>query len=404
MQGRHRATTKRDPTRLLEYGEAHVAGVCYDLVNFFLRSLTRALSPRAILRTPHSICIYRIGNIGDIVCTIPALIAVRKAYPKARITLLTASSVEGRIGAEELLKGARFIDRLWVYHPEETGGARGAVSFARSLRAERFDLWIYLPQELITLPVLLRNLTFTFLCGAKKVVGFELSTIKLWARAQSKYYRFDNEVDRLLNLLIRWRVPIERKVEYELPVTPEIERSAQDIIARHGLEKKTIIGLMPGASYQENRWSLENFAELGKFALARYPNCRLVIFGGPDDRERGNFLKKAMGSEKVIDLSGQLSILETHLLLRTLTLFISNNTGLMHMAALAGVNVIAIFSPMELNGKWAPYGTHAKALLHRERSECDGFYYRRFPGSYDCINAVTAEEVEKEVERVMERK
>lgn len=399
MQGRTNIDQPKGWT--LEGVSARLVGFLYDTTNAFLKSLAWLLWPRGIPVAPQKICLYRIGNIGDTACAVPALIAVRRTYPSAHITLLTASSGGGRVGAEELLDHAWFIDRILKYRPEEVGPIRGALQLAKTLRDQSFDLWIYFPQELITLPTLLRNLAFVFLCGVEKAIGFEISTIKLWARAQSKCYRFDNEVDRLLGILRRWGIPIKSEVEYDLPVTPATKRSAMHIIEQYRMRKGKIVGLMPGASYPENRWSLENFAKVGKFILAHYPDHHIVVFGGPDDREKGQYLTRVIGSGRVVDLSGRLSVLETHLFLHELTLLISNNTGLMHMAALAGVPVIAIFSPMELNGKWAPYGNHSKVLMHRERSECDGFYYRKFPGSYECINTVTPQEVRKEIERVL---
>lgn len=402
MQGRTNIEQPKGWT--LEGVSARLVGFLYDTTNAFLKSLAWLLWPRGVPAAPQKICLYRIGNIGDTACAVPALIAVRRTYPSAHITLLTASSGGGRVGAEELLDHAWFIDQILKYRSEEVGHVRGALQFAKTLRDQSFDLWIYFPQELIALPTLLRNLAFVFLCGVKKAIGFEISTIKLWARAQSKCYRFDNEVDRLLSILKRWHIPIKSEVEYDLPVTPKIERSVARVINQYRIRKGGAIGFMPGASYRENQWSLDNFAAVGKFILRQYPHYQIIIFGGPDDRERGAYLARAIGNEKVTNLSGQLSVLETHLLLHELALLISNNTGLMHMAALAGVPVIAIFSPMELNGKWTPYGNRSKILMHREHSECDGFYYRKFPGSYDCINAVTAEEIEKEVERVMEQK
>ena len=99
--------------------KAHIAVVLYKITNFFLFSLERVLWPRRNMKSPKKICIFRTGNVGDIICSIPAFIAIRYAYPNAHITLLTSPGHKGMVGAKELLEHTWFFDRLWVYYSED---------------------------------------------------------------------------------------------------------------------------------------------------------------------------------------------------------------------------------------------------------------------------------------------
>src|SRR4030067_3579101 len=82
-------------------------------INGVLSLLQALLWLRSMPRNPKKICIHRVGQIGDILCAIPAIKAIRKAYPEAEITLLTSPGEEGNPGAAELLKGAKWINHLY---------------------------------------------------------------------------------------------------------------------------------------------------------------------------------------------------------------------------------------------------------------------------------------------------
>lgn len=367
--------------------KAGFVAFCYWLANWFLKISASILWPRKIENSPKKICVYRVGNIGDIICTIPALISIRRAYPQADITLLTSTGRKG-IGAKELIDNAWFINNLWVYYPDEIKNIR---QFIKKIRAEHYDLLISLPQDHITFRSLIRNLIFIKLCGVKKAVGFELSVIKFWAHSQSQVYFFEDEVNRLVNLLKRWGIPVSDKIEYDLPIPEEIKKSASKIINENKINSLTLFGLVPGAGYEANEWPLDNFVEVGRFMLKNHPNSQIIVFGGPNDYKKGEYIKDKIGSNSIINLCGKLSLLENAFIINKLNLMVSNNTGLMHMGALANKNVIAIFSATELNGKWFPYGKNAKVLM--KSTGCEGCYYKKCSYTYKCIKEIKPEEV-----------
>lgn len=403
MEGRRLFYKNGNNADFLTRISAYSVGFCYDFINLFLKIFARILWPERI-KNPQKICIYRVGNIGDIICSIPAFIAVRRAYPDAHITLLTSPGSKGKPGAKELFDNVWFFDRVWVYYGDEINGLKNIREFSKKIRREKFDLLIYLPQELITLKTIVRNFIFIKSCGIKKAVGFEYSTIKFLAKEQSAVYQFDNEVDRLLNLLKRWNVPIKGGIEYDLPISENIKKSSLNIIREYKIGHKNVFGFMPSASYDANQWPLDNFVEVGKFILKNYPDSQIVIFGGSADGVKGEYIKEKIGSDKIINLCGKTSLLETAFIVNNLELIISNNTGLMHMAALAGVKTIAIFFANELNGKWFPtYGDNVRLLAKFGFLDCEGNYYKGCPHNYRCVRGViVTKDVKKAIVELLE--
>jgi len=371
--------------------KAHIIFLFYKVANILLDFLVIILWPRPLLKNPKKICIYRIGNIGDIICTIPALIAVRRAYPKAEITLLTSPGKKGMYGAMELIKGAWFIDKIEVYYSEDIKNNAGRWRLIKEIRSQKFDLWIMFPNEMWNIKVILRNMLFAKLCGVKKAFGFVLSTIKIWTKEQSKYREFDNEVERLIKILKKNIKFISDKIEYDLPLTREIKEASENIIKDHNLQGKNLFGFVMSGKRTANEWPVANFIELGRAIININSEARFIIFGSKGDYEKAQDIVRGMGTEAV-NLCGKTSLLEAVAIINKLDAMISVNTGLMHIASQAGVFTVGIFSSAELYGKWFPLGVRVKVLFPKN-IECAGCYYKDCKNNYRCISSIKPEEV-----------
>src|SRR6202167_3778787 len=126
--------------------------------NAILSGAARCVWPARRPLDAQRVCIYRIGNIGDTACAIPAMYAIRRAYPAAHLTLVTSPGKLGTVGARELLDGVSWLDEVVVYHAEDIATARGRLGLLRNLRARKFDLWIELPAVAASLTRLFCNL------------------------------------------------------------------------------------------------------------------------------------------------------------------------------------------------------------------------------------------------------
>src|SRR5271170_5519608 len=168
--------------------------------NAGLNGAARLLWPRRRPLDAQRVCIYRIGNIGDTACAIPAMHAIRRAYPGAHLTLVTSPGKAGSAGARELLEGVSWIDEIVVYHAEDIATARGRIELVRNLRARDFDVWIELPVVAAPLATLFRNLMVARSAGVRWGFGWRYEP-RFAARSQTLSNDFPDEVERLLAIV-----------------------------------------------------------------------------------------------------------------------------------------------------------------------------------------------------------
>src|SRR5258708_54072 len=145
------------------------------------QSVRRRSSKTAIRR----ILVYRIGNIGDILVTLPTLSAIRKKFPDAHIALLTSPGQPGAPGAEHILPMGEWYDELLVYFTPDVRSWQGRAGLLRRLREGKFDLFIELPNQQSRPRDEVRNMIVAKLAGCRHAVGFAVSQHALFLREQT---------------------------------------------------------------------------------------------------------------------------------------------------------------------------------------------------------------------------
>ncbi len=324
------------------------------LLNRLLEGVRAALWPRPRPRHPRRICIYRIGNIGDLACALPAMSAVRATYPKAHLTLLTSPGKEGNLGARELLAGAGWLDEMIVYHSEDIATPRGRICLIQNLRKRRFDLWIEFPNDLATLRSSLRNMLLAKLAGAGYGWGWTLNTLRWWARAQSERLRFANETDRLLQTVRDAGFSAPPQPAQVRPFQDSDRQSAERMLKSLALTNQPFVCLAPGAKRPLNRWPPEHFAEVGRVLASR--GLGVLVLGGQGDASLCAEIAGRIGA-RAVSLAGQISLPEACAVLERCKLVICNDSGVQHLADLVGTRCVSIFSSWQQRTKWNPAGS-----------------------------------------------
>lgn len=336
------------------------------------------------------ILIFRIGNIGDIICSVPSMVAIRENFPKAKIILLSSPGKHEMIGAEALLKNAEFLNGNIIYYQEEIKALKGKHNLIRRLKKEKFDLFIELPQNLTKFSTEIRNLVFAKLIGVKYAFGFRINTIRIFRRIQSKYLKFDNEVERILKILKRERLKVE-EVLFSLPISEEDKERVSNFLIE--LNNRNVIALNPIAKRQPNLWPLDRFAEVGRWLIKNY-NVKIVAIGDERDGKKIEQLKEMIG-EGAINVTNRFTLLQTIELLRYCQLLISGDTGAVHMASAVGVPIIGIYSARDFKNKWSPYGE--KNIVLRKEPRCHLCFSESCKDT-TCLKMIGVEEVCKAVE------
>lgn len=368
--------------------EARIAFLIYAFINTLLNITRVVMWPRKRPGNAKRICIYRIGNIGDIICAVPAMRAIRRAYPEAHLTLLTSPGKRGMPGAVELLSPADWLDEIIVYHADEINTPAKVLRLAGNLRKRRFDLWFELPADLATLKTSIRNMFFAYAAGARWAAGWQIKTIRWAAQAQSDYLHFENEVDRLLSLVKRYRIPTGQ-VAFGLPVREVHSLAASGLLRSLGVPKSArLAALAPGAKRSTNRWPPERFVKLGRRFTKR--GYRVLVLGAGSEWGLCQTICEGIGSG-AHNLAGKTSLLEAAALLAKCALLVGNDSGLQHLASAVNVPCISLFSCWQLRGKWRPYGKGSVIL--QKRIPCHTCFLEECPYENKCMKAISVEEV-----------
>ena len=334
-------------------------------LNFWL-SFFQKIFFRKIKTAPQNILIYKIGNIGDIVCAIPAFIAIRRAYPMAKITLLTSPGKRGALGAKELLDRAWYLDELKVYYAEDLDSFDKKKIFIRDLKRNNYDLFIQLPDDLANFRILFRNMTFAKLIGVKSAIGFKIRTIQLFKKTQVDYSANKTEAESLLDILYENDI-YESKVEFDFNIADNQKNKVKTALKEKWGEiskDDIIIAISAGGKRETSQWPKERFREVAEYLCKKY-NVKIIIVGGRADVSRAKLIAQNLKNEDYLIVAGELEILETAELLKSCSFLISNSTGIIHLAAAAGLPAIGIYSIRDVFGRWFPYGKNHKILYHK---------------------------------------
>ncbi len=366
-------------------------------INLCLRGLRNLVFLRLTApRNPKCVVAHLIGHIGDIVVAIPALVALRERYPESRLILLTSAghSQQGLAGARELLEGVSFLDELEVYGTEEIKHPKSAWALLKRLRAARPDLFVSLPPCNISLGNIIRNLLFARLTGARFGVGFELVTLFLFSYEQAQLTGIHkSEIARNLGHLSELGVasPAAR-FEFSPLEESELER-----IVETAAEAHPFVALCPGGKQVGHRWPAERFIEVASY-LKQQQGLQLVAVGSAKERELCERVLQASGGGT--NLAGELSLRSTMELLSHALFLLTNDTGPMHLAAVMGTPVAAIFGSKDLAGRWHPYGEGHE--LFRAQLACRQCLFAAEEFDH-CVTRIQVAEVQAGCERLLKR-
>ena len=345
---------------------------------------------------PRCIVAHLIGNIGDIVVAIPALIALRKRYPESRLVLFTSAGEKGKglAGAKELLEGASFLDSVEVYATEEIRHPRTALVLLRRLRRLRPDLFVSLPPCNISPLNVVRNMLFARLTGARFGVGFEVVTLFLFSYEQAQYTGIQrSEIERNLGHLKELGIE-GAAINFEFAPIEDEERRR---IERDAAGQRPFVAVCPGGKQVGHRWPIERFIEVAGY-LKQERGLNIVAVGSEAERELCDELLDAIGGG--LNLAGKLSLRGTTELLSRALFLLTNDTGPMHLAGASGTPVVAIYGTKDLAGRWYPHG--AGHELFRARVACRQCLFAETESDH-CVSRITTVEVLEGCRRLLSR-
>ncbi len=344
-------------------------------------------------RTGKRVLIVRLDRLGDVVLSTPVIKAVREVCPEAYIAFLA------RRHAVDVLKGNPYLDEVIVYEKEgrEKSFVRN-VQFIRLLRRKKFDIALVLhPTKRTHLLVSLAGIRETV--GYNRKWGFLLTT----RIPHNKQYGLKHEIEYVLDILRYTGLEPKDKALY-MPVNNAAEKNIDSVFRDNGIKEDDIcVTVNPGASCISKKWGAEKFARVAD-ALIKNFGAKIIIISGRTDQALAARVASLI-SGNCLDLSGKTSIAEVASVLRRSKLFISNDSGPVHIACAVGTPVIAIFGRSDRGlspQRWGPTGKN-DIVLHKDVG-CDECLAHNCKRGFKCLEAITADEVVAAAGRILNRK
>jgi heptosyltransferase-3 len=341
--------------------------------------------------------VFRIGHLGDNLVSLPAIWAVRTAFPRARIGLLSNADAKNPhyVSADKVLPKVGLIDD-WFRYPTSLGKAasfRRTVNLIFELRRSKFDAVVYLMPRIRSSAQIDRDLWFFRLAGINKFIGVDyLRQTRLSEPIPTPIPTIESESLHLLHCLSHDGIPVdETNLKSDLLLdTQEIDsaRSWLKSAASTPLNGRKLVAVAPGSKWKSKIWAEERFASVVKRLITKR-NVFPIIFGGPEDKDKGSRL---IGSWQTgVNSAGALTVRESAALLGDCSLYLGNDTGTMHLAAAVGLPCVAVFASVDWKGRWAPYGDGHH--LFRKTVECEGCHTADCFNAHKCLELTGPEEV-----------
>ena len=324
------------------------------------------------MSSPRRVLVYRCGALGDTIVALPAIRAVREAFPDAELALMTANDGAGILWTDEVMRDFGWFAHVVTYRASDIASVGGLVGVLRRVRALRPELVVYLGSDHNSGLRTLRDRIFFRLAGAARFVAASSEKISFFGRLRREGREYPYEVDRLLDAVRLGGIPVG-PARFDLPRrAAHAERVDAALTAARIGRERPLVAMCPGSKQAAKRWPLDRYAALGARLIAE-SGADVAIIGGPDEARAAELVARDWPAGRWTVLAGSLSVLESAELLRRATLYVGNDTGAMHLAAAVGTPCVAIFAAREPGRSWHPYGP-AHVVLRRDEVPCANCY------------------------------
>jgi lipopolysaccharide heptosyltransferase II len=317
---------------------------------------------------PFRILIRSSNWLGDAVMSVPAVLAIKTGRPDAQVTVASPANIAPMW---------KLVPEVDTIIPLPNDSLLPVVSLLK--RHRNFDVAILFPNSL-------RVALESWLSGIPRRVGYRGHWRKMLVNQTVPEPRKPGPPEHHSLRFVRIARECGAETPNAQPPTPNAQRLPQTSNVKHQTFK---LGLCPGAEYgQAKRWLPERFAEVAAKVSAQ-SSAQWILFGTKNDIATGKQIATAIG-DHCVNRIGHTTLGQLIDELRECRLVLTNDTGTMHLGALLGVPVVAIFGSTEprLTG---PLGDGH--LILRHHVECSPCFLRECPIDFRCMKAVRSQEV-----------
>lgn len=324
-----------------------------NLANLFFKSFF-AIKEKSIqnLVDPKNILVVRQHNqFGDMLASVPLFRAIKETFPNSKLSLIT--SPDNYFAVEK----NKFIDSQFCFDKSNLKSLKYILKLKSFLKRE-YDA-VIIPSTV--------SLSFTsHFLGRLANAKTRICASSLNGEENKFSYLCDQRIE------MDWRkVPSKNVSDFILDLVRPIgintnnlqseisfdqsDENIANLFFQNDLKinnKQIVIGLHTGAGKPPNRWNMKKFVQLSE-KLINHFNCKLYFTGSGSDSEQLEFLNQNLSSEKIFALNKKIP--ELAAIISKSDLFITNDTGVMHVAGAVNVKQISLFGPTDPKN-WAPVG------------------------------------------------
>ena len=333
--------------------------------------------------TPRRIAVFRALQLGDMLCAVPALRAIRNGFPDAEITLIALPWA-----ASFVRRFARLLDRFVEFPgfpglPEREPDLPALPAFLVAAQAARYDFAIQMHGR--------GDLTNSIVAalGARATAGFcppggpcpDPLRFLPWPESGT-------EIHRLLALTDFLGLP-RAGDRLELPLDADEIAQGEALLVRHRLVSRRFVCIHPGARLYTRRWPTDYFAAVAADVARR--GWRVVLTGSEEEALLTRRIARELPAGSAVDLAGQTTLGAFGALLRHARLLIANDTGVSHVAAALRVPSVVVCCGADPR-RFAPLDNALHEVLHHPVA-CRPCAHVHCPIGHPCAQKLTPDRV-----------
>ncbi|MBN2568803.1 MAG: lipopolysaccharide heptosyltransferase II [Deltaproteobacteria bacterium] len=318
--------------------------------------------------------------IGDVIMTLPAIAAVRHSLPQSHITVLAKPWVA------ELYRISPDVDEVIEYEsPGMHDGITGKFRLAGQLQKRNFAMAILL-QNAIEAAMIVWLARIPIRMGYNSDARGVLLTHSVH---RTKEIRTIHQIHYYLEMLKSLGFKTAGELP-KLPIGENLREISQAILNCHDITPEdTLVGMAPGATFGPAKmWFPERFAAVGD-QLVKDFSAKIILFGSKGDRERAERVQQ-YSNNRFVNLAGTTSLKEAIALIASCRLFITNDSGLMHLAGALAIPLVAIFGSTN-PATTSPAG--GKSIIIHHDIPCSPCLKKVCPTDFRCMDMIAIDDV-----------
>jgi len=330
------------------------------------------------------------GGIGNMIFLTPALKAIREALPNAEFVFLL-----GPFGADKVIENSPLFNKYFIVEPKTYGGIKGKIKLIKELRKEKFDMSLT-----TTGSNPLKSGLLCLLSGIKLRLGENIKGKGIFYNLKIPFAPLSHEVEGNISLVEKLGIKVSEKT-LTIQHSEDDDLYAEKFFREQDLDSIKAVGLHPGSGIHQaefKRWSAENFALLADQIIDKFKTS-ILLFGGSEEIGLSENIKSLMKNTPLI-LTGTTTLNQAAALIKKCQIFLSNDSGLQHVACAVNTPTVSIFGPTNPQ-RTGPYAD--SSFVVRKDLLCSPCYLGKTVqcDHFDCLCLISVDEVFLQIEKQM---